>query len=103
MKNIILNNERLEYTIKRSAKARYMRLAVRSDSSVVVTLPWHIHETLAEKFVREKALWLTRKINQLKNRTDLILPGGSRSYYLKNKTTAIAFIKERLGYFITLE
>lgn len=99
MTDILANNEKVEYTIKRSARAKYVRLAVRSDASVLVTLPFGVNEQVAEKFVRAKAVWLIGKIAHFKQRADLTLPGGSWNSYLRNKFAALTHVKERVRYF----
>lgn len=95
-KKIILNNQEVEYELRRSRRASRLRLTVYGYNRVVVTLPWWSSTSLAEKLLLEKASWLIKKINYFKNRPEPILPRHSKAEYLKNKSAALKFIKERV-------
>ncbi len=53
-KEITLQNKKIAYTLRKSRRARRMRLAVYCDGSVVVTTPHDLQETTAERFIKEK-------------------------------------------------
>ncbi len=76
-----------------------MRLAVYCDGRIVVTTPWWANETLAEKFIREKAVWLTRKIAFFKEHKIQIVKKGTRSEYLKYKEITRALVNDRIRHF----
>jgi predicted metal-dependent hydrolase len=98
-KLIAINKEDISYTLRKSKRARKMRLAVYCDGSVVVTTPHWMGQILAERFIREKAGWLARKIAFFKERKTLIVKKGTRGEYLKHKENTRALVKERLEYF----
>lgn len=49
-RKIFLHNQEIEYKLKKSKRAKRMRIAVYCDTSVVVTLPYGIKENIVEKF-----------------------------------------------------
>ncbi len=98
-KKIEIDNKEIKYIIKKSGRAKRLRLAVHGDSSVVITIPRGITERTVEKFLREKADWILKKIEYFKNvKRD---PGMkySKKDYLKNKDKAREIIEERVKYF----
>lgn len=98
-RQILLENRRISYTLKKSRRARRMRLAVYCDGAVVVTTPFDLKEATAERFIREKTRWLFSKLafyKQFGNR-----PIGRRSHaeYLHNKERAYDLATQRVEYF----
>jgi len=96
MPQLILQNQAIDYTLKRSRKARCMRLAVKSDASVTVTVPFFVTKNYFEKIIEAKASWLLAKISLFKNRPPTLLRTSTRQEYLRNKLAAERFIKTRL-------
>jgi predicted metal-dependent hydrolase len=99
MPKIILNNQTIDYEVRRSRQARRLRLTVRSDASVVLTLPWHADAKQAEKFVKTKAAWLAKHVAYYQKHAGLASLKLTRSDYLKHKRTAWKLVKERVIYF----
>lgn len=69
------------YSVRRSLRARAMRIAVYCDSSVVVTLPRGLDLSSAENFAKEKFSWILKSLEYFKpykNRT--IIKSGRREY-----------------------
>ncbi len=60
-KEIIFDSETIPYTLRRSARARRMRLAVHRDGAVVLTMPARATERFGEGFVLRHARWLITK------------------------------------------
>ena len=50
-KQIELHNEKIEYTLKVSGRARQMRLAVYRGGDFVVTAPQNASENIVERFI----------------------------------------------------
>jgi len=61
-KEITIGTETIPYTVRKSARARHMRLAVHRDGSVVLTTPMRSAEDFAESFVYRHARWLVEKV-----------------------------------------
>src|SRR4030042_6036025 len=95
-RNIIVNGENIEYTIRRSKKARRVRLTMYCDAEVVVTLPRRLSENFARDFVSEKASWILKKINFFKEKKTVL---DIRGNYRDNKEKVELFAKERLYYY----
>jgi predicted metal-dependent hydrolase len=86
---------KIDYEIKSSGKAKYMRIAVYPDCKVIVTKPRRIPNVLAEEFVNRKSTWILRKLNFYKNR-EIKKFAPTRS---KNKPEAFEFVNSRLKIF----
>ncbi|MDP3965091.1 MAG: SprT family zinc-dependent metalloprotease [bacterium] len=91
--------EKVSYKIKRSHRAKRVRLAVYCDGSVVVTLPIGVQETLAEKFVREKSQWLLSKLAFFKQFQGSSLTHYGHKEYLKHKEEASELATARVKYY----
>lgn len=100
-KKILLNDQEIEYEIRRSRRAKRLRLTVYSHNRIAVTLPLWSISSLAEKLLSEKASWLIKKLNYFKNRPEPILPKHNKAEYKENKSVALKFVKERLEYINT--
>ncbi|MEZ0208875.1 MAG: M48 family metallopeptidase [Candidatus Paceibacterota bacterium] len=91
------------YTVKKSQKAKHLRITVRKDGSVTVTVPRRGTLSHAEKFVQEKKVWIEDKIIQLQKRSEkaggLEIPKGSRKDLLEKKDEALALVTSRLQHF----
>ena len=53
-KHVLVQNQKIPYTLKKSKKARNIRLSVDIDGTVVVTMPFFLREKSAERFVKQK-------------------------------------------------
>jgi len=98
-KEFIYRNEKLNYLIKRSRRAKCIRLSVHSDAQVSVIIPWFASETTAHQFVSDKSRWLLGKIAYFKNKKPSLIPEASRKDYLSYKSLAIKIAQEKLAYF----
>ncbi|HAT74290.1 MAG: hypothetical protein US30_C0002G0025 [Candidatus Moranbacteria bacterium GW2011_GWF2_36_839] len=97
-KEIILNQERISYTFKKSRRSKCMRLTIRNDATLVVSVPWRLSEEIAMRFVREKADWILGKIKHFQNK-ESALPPATRKDYLKYKKLAREIAEKKLKYF----
>src|SRR3989338_7049051 len=98
---MVMQMVKFDYTFKKSSTARSVRLAVRSDGSVVVTAPRWIGKRMIEKFVSEKSEWIADKIRRVSTRPKKILDTRSRIEYLGHKERARILAVKRLEYFNT--
>ncbi|MFA5158586.1 MAG: SprT family zinc-dependent metalloprotease [Patescibacteria group bacterium] len=94
-KRITLQDKEVAYTLRKSKRARRMRLAVYCDGSVVVTTPRGLQETVAERFIREKTEWLFSKIAFFKQFEGKPVARYSNDDYLKYKESAHALIERK--------
>lgn len=101
-KEIVLHDQKVIYTLRKSTRARRMRLAVYCDGSVVVTTPYNFQETIAERFIREKTEWLLSKLVFFERVQRKLVVRHSRTDYLKYKESALALVREKVAYFAAL-
>lgn len=91
--------KKIKYEIKRSKRAKRMRLAVYCDGTVVLTSPWGIQQSIIEKFVAEKKRWLLKKILFFKSIDAKPIRVFSHKDYLENKDKAFALVNERVEHY----
>ncbi len=88
-----------KYTLRRSKRAKRVRLAVYCDSSIVVTSPFGVKQSFIDKFVSEKSQWVTDKIKFYGSVDSSKVRVFSADDYLKHKDTALELVKERVIFF----
>jgi len=91
--------KKIFYKLKRSKRAKRMRLAVYCDGSVVVTGPFGIEQSLIEKFITEKKQWVWDKIKFFKNIDSKVIRTFSHNDYLENKDKALDFVQKRVRFY----
>jgi predicted metal-dependent hydrolase len=106
-KYITLYDRKFLYTLRRSSRARRLRLTVYADGSVVLTSPIGLAENIAEKFVASKGQWLISKLkffSQKRSRDDQSggqpaspLPRLTRRDYLKYKEQARELVLQKIA------
>ena len=100
MKKVIyINGRAFGYEIRKSRRARRLRLAVGRDLGVALTLPAGIKESAGERFLKEKADWLFRKIEFFKTMTAARPLKLRQREYLKKKRAARRLAEDRLEFF----
>jgi predicted metal-dependent hydrolase len=61
----------IDYTLKRSRRARTMRLAIYPDGNVVVTAPSMFGLSAIEAFILKHSAWVRKKVQETRGRTIL--------------------------------
>jgi hypothetical protein len=97
-KSIQFKDQEIKYKLKRSLRARAIRLTVRCDASVVATLPWWASERSLEKFLKSKAEWILDKIKYFRAHPMPIVR-RSRKEYLQYKKAAHDLALRKLNEF----
>lgn len=92
-------NESPEYKIRKSKRAKRMRLAVYCDGSVVVTAPIGANQTIIERYVSDKKQWLIDKINFFKSVESKSIRTFSEDDYAKYKDEALYFVERKIRAF----
>ncbi len=91
------------YTLKKSSRAKNLRITIRRDGSVVVTVPHRVSIATAERFVREKEKWVEGKVRDMKalatQRQVQTFPKGSKKDLEKNKEVALKLVHDKLEHF----
>ena len=79
--------------LKRSKRAKYMRLTVHPGGAVVLVAPhWQSMRTI-ERFIQARAGWIARAVEKMRGLT--AIPTGKREY-LARREEARALVEERL-------
>ena len=97
-KQIVLRDKQIiTYTLKKSTRARRIRLAVSRDGKVSVTVPFgFFQERIAEKFIREKKEWILSKIAFVQQHALHPMMVSTKKDYVKNKDAAYQFVVQRI-------
>ena len=90
------NESKIGYTLKRSERAKTMRLAIYPDGNVVVTAPRLFGFEAIERFVAKHASWITRHVDKRRGRTILRI---RKAEIPMLKKRALALALERCAYF----
>jgi predicted metal-dependent hydrolase len=64
---INLDGHQLQYALKRSHRARYIRLAVHRDAGLIVTVPWRYNAGNLSRLLEKKSKWIIEKCRQYLN------------------------------------
>jgi predicted metal-dependent hydrolase len=99
-KEITVGDKKIPYTLRKSARARRIRLAVHRDGSVVLTTPVRSAEYFGERFVMRHARWLLAKLRFFRGLPPVnpVARYGRREY-LANKEAARALVMAKLAEF----
>lgn len=81
----------------RASKGRHLRLSVRADGSLVVSLPLRVSRAEAERFIEEQRAWVARARARIGKKERL--PNVSGSLREAEKQLAETRIRERIAYF----
>jgi hypothetical protein len=87
---------KIEYTLKRTERAKTMRLAIYPDGNVVVTAPRLFGFEAVERFVAKHASWITRHVDKRRGRTILRI---RKADVPSLKKRALALVQERCAHF----
>lgn len=89
-----------EIIFKQSQRAKQLRISIKSDLSVVVTVPVRVNITIAEKFVNEKRNWIENSLLKMKEKVEKrgisILPKGSKKGLSENKDKTLELVNKKL-------
>jgi len=98
-KEILLKNEKVEYRLKKSRRARNISLTIGKSAELSVTIPFWADENRALEFILKKADWILQKMKYFKDIQSSLLPERSRKDYLKCKELAREITEKKLEYF----
>ncbi len=91
---LLINNKEIIYNIKKSKRAKNLRLCVCSDTSVVITIPRLFPKILAKNFLIKQAAWVIKKIEYYKKCEKIIF---SKSDYSEKKEKARKTILNKIN------
>ncbi|HEU0250672.1 MAG TPA: SprT family zinc-dependent metalloprotease [Solirubrobacteraceae bacterium] len=88
MSNLI-GGEQIEYTVRRSARARRVRVNVRAHTEVEVVLPDRASDRAAAAAVRELTPWIERRLAEGRRALAHVAERGDRVPYLGRTLTLV--------------
>lgn len=84
---------------RKHRRARHVRIIVRRDGSVRLTLPFFIPYRAGELFLRGKEAWIKERLAALPDEPEDLLLRGSPEEYRERSSEARAIVEERLAHF----
>lgn len=99
LKEIILEEQNIAYTLRVSSRAKRLRLAIYCNGDLIVTQPRNLRTQIVDEFLRAKSAWIVSRINNFKNTPISPLNLLTRRDYLNAREKARALVIERLEYF----
>lgn len=92
-----------EYAIKKSTRAKHLRITITRTGEVIVTVPYRLSVIRAEKFILEKKVWIEEKVSLMKKHTaenpHNISPKGTAKELREYKEKALELVLNRLQHF----
>jgi len=96
----VLENEKIEYSVRKHRKAKRLKIAVSCDGNCTVTLPWRMSMWDAEKFIQQNSQWVLDKLEKMKKiGHKRLFSRHNRGEYLRAKEYARNFVARRLEKF----
>lgn len=92
------------YEIKKSSRARHVRITVKNDRSVTVTIPQRMNEDAGHTFATSKSAWIEEALAKIRKRPQPIfaVPKGNLRDYRNSKEEALGLVASRLEHFNTM-
>lgn len=97
-RKIIIHNKTVSYTLRKSKRARRVRIVVHCDGSVVVTTPYGLSENVAERFIKDKTNWIFTKLSFFKKYSGKLTPRNPADY-LKYRDEVQRLAEDRVEHF----
>lgn len=95
--HIQLKDQKVPYVLRRSKRAKKMRLAIYCDGSFVVTAPEGLDFSRIEDFIFEKAEWVLKKLRiTKKNGCSLVFARFGKREYKKLKEKAYRLAENKV-------
>lgn len=82
------------YTLKRSSRAKRLRITVQRDTSVLVTAPQTMSARIIDAFVQEKQTWIAKQQHYYTHIAKQVVPTGvTQGSYSACKARALQFVR----------
>lgn len=103
-KYLELDSGNLEYTLRYNRRSKNIRLMVRHDGVVMVSVPLRLrtYEHLVERFIREKSDWINKQKECFGRSPRTVLIENTQKNFALYKAQALALARERVAYFNAL-
>lgn len=94
---IFIVDDDIQYTVRRSRRAKYMRIEVGVRGDISVVMPAFVSYKQIHAFVYEKRSWIRSTTQKYAEQKTLSLT-GTRDEYLKYKKVAQSIISQKVSY-----
>jgi len=94
--------ESIQYTIRKSKRAKRLRLAVYCDGSVIVTTPVGVQRSIIQDFIFEKRQWIYEKLDFFRGVDTRTIRTFAKDDYMLYKKAALALVTQRVEYFMKI-
>lgn len=98
-KTVQLHNKIVKFHLRRSSRAKRMRLAVYCNGNFVVTIPSGMHESSVKYYLIQKSNWVLTKLDFFKKIVKSKTFKIAEKDYEKYKEQAFQIVRSRLDYF----
>ncbi len=89
----------ITYEVRRSLRARRMRVTIHRDGRVVATAPRFFDLKILDKFVQDKKGWIVEKVQKFLCSPLRFVKNSSKKDLKKYRVEVLAMVKERLNYY----
>ena len=89
----------IEYTLKKSRRARRMRMTVYCDGALVVTAPVGLSQSAIESFVSRQSKWILDRLERFKPFRPRVSARDAKKAFATHKSQALEIAKERIEHF----
>lgn len=96
-KELNINNQKINYSLRTSRRSRFMRLSIYGDGSLVVTKPYRVNENMVEHFLMQKIDWIISKIGVISKLKNPGLNRNNKKHYFENKEAALKLVNEKVA------
>ena len=93
------NGGGIDYKLRKSKRALYMRLAIYPGGELIVTVPFRVPMSVVERFIEGKREWILRTIKKLSKYPKVSLVKRSTREYLLYKNRALDIAVARISHF----
>ena len=99
-RSVTFYKETIPYSVRESKRAKYVRLTVYFDGSVVATKPAGVSERRIKRFIKQKAEWVLKKLERVRySQPDIARTDDEHFYFHKQR--AYEVVKEKVEYWNT--
>lgn len=95
MAKLSIENTTIEYSMRKSKRAKQVRLTVNGDGIVVATRPVRVPEYRVIDFIKKQFAWIQKRLDQI-SRIDTDIMRYDRKHYLLHKESARKLVHEKL-------
>ena len=100
IREINLKGKEINYEVKKSSRAKRLRVSIYCDGTCQITVPRMISYERAKEFIFENAQWILEKLEIMKKISDNpLFLNSSRDEYLKYRKKALELAQSKVDYF----